>query len=66
MGRIPLITRFPLPTWHVLSKAGQSDLGNQRRLPDVFCATDVRSPRSRDGHLRVICAAWPIPCPFSC
>lgn len=65
MGRMPLIT-ITLRTWHVLSKAGQSDLGSRRQLPGVFCARDVRSPHSRDGHLRVTYVAWPIPCLFSC
>jgi len=57
---------FPLPTWHVLSKAGQSDPESRQRPPDASCARDVRSPHSQDGHLRVVYAAWPVPCPSSC
>jgi len=66
MKRVPLIGISCLPTWHVLSKADQSDPENRRRLPGVFCARDVRFPRSRDGHLQVVYVAWPIPCPSSC
>lgn len=53
-------------TWHVLSRVDRFDPGSQRRPPGAFCARDVRSPRSRDGHLRVVCAAWPVPYPSSC
>lgn len=50
----------------MLSKVDRSDLGNQQRLPGVFYAEDARFPRSRDEHLRVVCAVWPVPCPSSC
>lgn len=53
---------FSLPTWHVLLKAGQFDPESRRRPPDASYAKDVRSPRSQDGHPRVVYAAWPVPC----
>jgi len=60
-----LIMAYPLPTWRVLSKVDRFDPGSQRRPPGAFCARDVRSPRSRDEHLRVVCATWPVPYPSS-